>query len=181
MMDSFQETEATVKRLAAAAFTEHVAEQRGDKEWFCHKPRTGIYGFHVIIRPGAVVVYGDIGEAIFRGGEAGDTHGWLARAVESPGYLMSKIRPVQRRFYPDDAVRYAQERAGEAPRWEKVHAEAKAMHKVGSLYEGSWGELVLAHTGDSEACSVGQNHPPDALWIVEGLRWLVRHAPEAAA
>ena len=73
--------------MAEENSAEHVLCVLRKDEWRCAKPGTGIYSFVVLLRPGVVAMWGDLGEYVLRhSGE--DSLVWLRRAVTDPGYLL---------------------------------------------------------------------------------------------
>ena len=106
MADTYAETVALVAELSKKSFADHKLTLEGPNEWRCGKPFTVIYSFRVLLRPGAVVVWGDLGEWILRHGD-NDSLGWLRDAVHSSDYLLEKVqaskRPVEE-FYAADAL-----------------------------------------------------------------------------
>jgi hypothetical protein len=176
--ETYAGTQALIHGLAGSAFERHELAEVGPQEWHCGRPKSGTYCFRVILRPGMVVIYGDVGEGIFRGGEAGDTLAWLRDAVDSPSYLLGKLRPAQREFYAGDTLSYAAELAAEEARgYPELWEEAKRLHRHGELTQHTWGEAVRNHTNDSDAYGAGMGHAGSAMWLAEALRWLVEHLP----
>lgn len=181
--DTYEHARQTIQRCAARDFEQHVLDEVGPHEWHCHRPGTGISSFRVIVRPGTVIVWGDLGETILRGGEAGSTLHWLTQAVHSPEYLLEKDRTGQKAFYAGDVLDYARERAEDeddpdyAERWGMVLDEVRRAHSWGTLNSHVWADTVMEHTYDADACSAGLYPATRALWLVEALRWFVEHLP----
>lgn len=176
MNDTFSGMCVTLRRSAEFDFAKHVLTERGPGEWHCAAPGTGIGSFNIIVRPGVVLIWGDIGEGVYRGGEAGDMLGWLRGAVRSPDYLTEKLRTKKREFYPGDALAYARERAaeeGESAKWREVLADAERLHRLRGLNERTWPDLVYHHTGDVDAVSVGFNYDARSRWLYEALWWFI--------
>jgi hypothetical protein len=60
--------------------------------WKCQKPGTWIYGFHVTIGPGGLLLSGDVGELLVqRFSDPDEMLKWTRSAVDSPSYLLSKV------------------------------------------------------------------------------------------
>lgn len=186
--DTYEETVATISRLAKRDFASHVLRVDGPEEWFCHRPNTGAHCFRVLVRASLVMVAGDAGHGIFRGGEAKGTReytlSWVCEAVDSPEYLIEKLRPQPaKHFYPDDALDYAREAAADTSRsraWLKVLREAERLRRGYDLSARTWADLVYCGTGDPEYCSIGLHHGPDSLWLVEALKCFDRLLREQA-
>lgn len=92
-----------IEAHAATAFESHVLTVvcRDDKgepyAWRCNKAGTGIYGFWVMIGPGCIAQWGDVGGLMIAEGH-NYTLGWLRGAAHSMDYVMSKTR-LQRTQY----------------------------------------------------------------------------------
>lgn len=182
---TYEGTLASIRQMVARDFSNHVLEVTGPQEYWCHRPGTGTNSFRVIVRPGMVCIYGDLGEAIFRGGEGsgnqGGTLGWLKRAVRSPHYLDEKLQPGREQFYPNDALTWARTYAEEnGGLWRDLHQCAADLHADGGLDAHAWAELVYEYGGDSETGRIGQNTHRRTLILIEALRWLTEHLPAEA-
>jgi hypothetical protein len=46
-------------------FDKHVIEKRGPTTWFCHKNEGSISSFYITCQPGAIIMWGDLGEVIY--------------------------------------------------------------------------------------------------------------------
>jgi hypothetical protein len=180
--ETFESTQATVREIAAKSFTGHVVTELGPNEWRCGKPGTGNYEFSVIARPTVLIIYGDLGEGVFRMWDS-DVIGWLRSAVRSPHYLAEKLRTKQEAFYPDDALALAREWAAEddaQPKWAELLEKAERMHEWAELNAHSWPELVYEVSGDGDSAHTGFNLSSQTLWLIEALKWLVEHLPVEA-
>lgn len=95
-----------LERYAEESFKDHVLtveQSEGPvRMWHCGKPGTGIYSFRVIAAPGFLGVYGDVGDGMLMAYDK-DLIPWLRSAVQSPGYLMSKMLKKQKEFNADEA------------------------------------------------------------------------------
>jgi hypothetical protein len=81
-----------VLTLSREVFTHHVLTTEGLHRWRCGRPGDSMYSFRVIALPGVVIIYGDLGERIYR--HAGhNSLEWLRGAVQSPEYLLGKASP----------------------------------------------------------------------------------------
>jgi hypothetical protein len=77
---SREERIRTVDELAESAFEDHVLLPEGEGRWFCGRPGTGMYHFRIVMSPGCILLYGDIGEAVFRCHER-DALAWLLASM----------------------------------------------------------------------------------------------------
>lgn len=84
-----QEHRAQIAKLAKESFKDHKLHQEGPGRWFCARPGTGIYSFHVACFNGCVVLYGDVGELILRPSDR-DSLAWLRGAIDSMDYVLGK-------------------------------------------------------------------------------------------
>lgn len=188
--DTYAAAKAMHRANAERDFSEHVITGDALNGWRCGRPKSGFYSFHVIVRPGMVCIYGDIGEGIFRGGEPSDMLGWLRGAVESLDYLASKLQPQRKEFYPGDAFAFAREMLADneardderyAKQWRTIIEEAEDLQEDGMLDGRAWGGLVYEHAPGSDAFDVGTDYASDTLWLIEALRWFVAHLLEGGA
>lgn len=179
MAETYKQTQETAASHAAQDFAEHQIDRTPEGDYWCHEPGTGMYSFRVILRPGAAIVYGDIGDAIFLFSDR-DSLGWLRRAVRSPGYLLEKRAHKESDFYPGDAIAFAAERAkdDDEDQWRKVYEWAVEAEKDGELHAASWGQHVYEEIGDAEACSIGTNPSFRCHYIAEALKWFVEHVDQ---
>lgn len=170
-MDTYLATKADVKDFAVKAFEAHTLTVLRDGLWRCAKRGTSVYAFYVAIMPGAVAIYGDVGEAILRCAEPSEPRvvAWLGNAVRSPDYLLGKFsnRAAYRQFYAGDALR-AVEALGDSNFCKAV----KTLAEQDDLHEHSWGVAQQEH-GVVDFCDA-RNWAPLALWLVEALAVFVR-------
>jgi hypothetical protein len=145
-----------------------------------------MYAFTVIIVPGLVVVYGDVGDAMLRTSytTVEETVGWLRGAGWD--YLSGKLmfREAFRRFYPDDAVDWVRQRMAEGNEhgwsndrerraWEEFSADVEDSSACHDLHEHEWHRLVSDMGLDGDGHSVGTGWSASAFWTVECLRTFV--------
>src|SRR6267378_1809817 len=90
-LETEEKTRKDVARWAVDAFNYHSLTQVSEERWRVQTPGTWSSGFFVILAPGVIIVYGDIGEGIFCHSDH-DSLAWLRRAVQSPDYLLSKLK-----------------------------------------------------------------------------------------
>lgn len=183
--ETFEAACHQIRGFAEKDFAQHVLTETGPNEWRCGRPNSGFYSFRVIVRPGCVIVYGDIGEGIFRGGEAGDMLGWLRGATGKGGYpltyLMEKVRPARKAFYAGDALEYARDAASDGSRgWKELYREARCRYTCLEFHEHAWSELLQEHAPESDAWSVAFHPSGEVIWLCEALRWFCAHLPAEA-
>ena len=192
-------TQARIAELAKDAFGQHALTVLGPGRWKCRRPDSGTYGFYVFIGPGAVMVYGDIGEGIFRMSEPEDgVIPWLRGAVESPDYLLGKLRAAdvedgKQKFYAGDALEWAHQhyvdtviavdendpnaiaRVGgdEAKRATEFFIDVKEADEYAELDRHRF--LTMANdAGLDDMYGVAMGPSPSALWLVHALTAFVR-------
>lgn len=181
MPETAKDMQAIVDQLAADAFATHQLEAKRPGLWKCARERSWIYGFFVSTMPGAIAIYGDTDDALFRVHDVRNDQQaveWLRGAVGSPSYLFSKVvnRDAYREFYPDDALAFARTLAGDddPPRaavdfLDDVVAEAAA----GELNAHTWAQHLHDHAID-DAWSVGTDWSSSAWWVLHALRTFIR-------
>lgn len=179
MGDTYAEVAASIKGMAAEAFVGHALTSEGPGEWRFGRPGTVIYSSRVLFRPGTIIVWGDLGEWVLRHGNK-DSLGWLRGAVQSPDYLLEKVRAGKReRFYPADAAKLLKDPETEeswgAARVARVREELNGW-RGGDFTEEDWAREWY-EAGADEVPNV--RYPCEsALWLIELLRAFV--AAEAA-
>jgi len=110
-MSKKQDRMRTIDELAKEAFKDHVLREEGEGRWFCGRPGTGMYHFRLIVAPGCVLLYGDIGEAVFLCAEPDALNWLLASAGGGRDYILGKSRQAVRDkdrwgWQPQDMWRY---------------------------------------------------------------------------
>lgn len=185
MATTSADTARSIAHQAATAFAGHVLTQDGP-HWRCGRPDSSIYAFRLYAPPGAVIVWGDLGECVLRHADS-DSLGWLVRAAgrdEYPDYCLGKIEALdgeKREFYVGDAKAYIRERMRDAvadrdtkerDRWKDVARD------FGTGLDDCDSERAAWRTACSEN---GVDDPPDchgwsssALWIWHALVTFVR-------
>lgn len=185
MPDTVAATRKQVAELAQDAFKDHVLTKVTDERWRCARPNSWTYGFFVIICPGAVIVYGDIQDGIFRW--AGDLNNmdWLRDAVKDREYLLSKLQHRRQCFYVGDALAWAEERRREFDRDDLAIDSADAhpiddliqtiqgLAEKGELYEHNFARAVVEAGLESEGCSAATHDDPQNFWLVHALKRFV--------
>ena len=183
---TYADTHATIHRLALESFAEHELREVSPQRWRCSRPGTGVYGFWVLVADGVVIVYGDIGEGIFRMSEpAASVIPWLRGAVQSTDYLLEKLRAGdfeqgKEQFYPDDAVAWAHWNAEEhteqdryAKRALDFYNDVKLSAENGDLHSDEFLRLA-SEAGLDDMYHVGRAPSASALWLVEALTTFIR-------
>lgn len=168
-----------IAKAAEDAFKNHQVVLEAEGRWLCKKPGTSIYSFRVVALPGAIVIYGDIGEAILRPSDR-DVVGWLRGSVGSPDYVLGKMYPTpMSTFYPGDALTWAKEQAKEHESGRQLLRAALELAQWDELDEHSWGRVIRDADFPGECGSIGCGVQPQVLWLLEALAWFVRHESEA--
>ena len=139
--------------------------KRGEYRW--GEPGSCFHEMYIIIRPNAIITYGDLGTWVFRQG--GIDLPWLRKAIDSPDYLFSKIVREHKQQYDDDETKkWAQERINELlqdpPRnIEEIQEEFKKV---------SWDDEHCAHEFFNEVLK--HNPAYESLqytWKAAGVTW----------
>lgn len=101
-------------------FDKHVVKKVRATTWFCHKHGEGsIQSFWVTVQPGAIVMWGDMGEAIYTV-YGGSSMAWGKRNFRFPDacsyYPFTKLAPQMReeRFSTEAATDYLKQQVEEA-------------------------------------------------------------------
>lgn len=164
--ETYEQVCKTIEALAAESFTKHVATPRGPGEWRFGAPGTNMYCSRVILRPGAVIVYGDIGEWILRISDS-EPLAWLRGSVRSKDYLLGKIKAGElTRFYAPDALAWLDETCADDEDERSRRAKVK-----GNLNEYRYDELVL-HEWAMACHEADYDDPPYHEYPTEGALWL---------
>ena len=155
----YQETVETVERLAKVSFAGHVltSDPAWPGLWRCRNPGTTFYSFNILFPPGAVVLYGDVGEIILRPNDY-DSLGWLTRCINSRDYILSKIRPGTKTYYLGDG-KAELEKAMEG----KIHVGVSFDIYTMEQFHNSWYEVT-----DSDMPEIS-GHSAANLWNYEAL------------
>lgn len=173
-METYDETVTRVASLAREALANHELVQTRVWYWKVSQPGTWAYGFYVLMAPGALVIYGDLGEAVYRmaAKTEQDVLTWLRGAVQSPDYLMSKIAnpDAYRQFYVGDSVALARE-TGDLQFINEVEFEAthNYLHT-----EHHWYKLIDEFGIDPMNFGRPVKWGPSAWWFVHALTCFMR-------
>lgn len=188
-MDMHQDVAA----MAATAFSQHRFRRGRGTSWILARPRTGIYSFRVTWTPGALIITGDVGDAIYRLWPS-FADPWTAAEVVRGAefdYLTSKSN-FRTEFDQAASVRTLLEQADERQKhshdrqlWDAIVkrygwrsaagdpvriAQARAgaeLREVG-LSEGD----IYSLTGESDL--IRYSYPPKARWTYEALQLWAR-------
>lgn len=171
--DTIASTREQARKHAEEVFARHTIVPEGPGRWYCGRPGTGCYSFRVVTSPGAVIVHGDIGEAVFCPNER-DPLPWLRGVAEHREivYLLCKMRVgPEQEFYLGNAEEHLQERL--ANKEAAADEVAEALSWDGDLSPDLSSETWYAawlDAGDDEprACV---DHSFGALWLAEALCW----------
>lgn len=177
--------EAHVARAVADArerLSGHVLTTEGPRQWVCRRPPgdaaggwSGRYWFRVAMLPGAILLYGDIGELLLRMQES-DPLDWLRGAVKDPDYLLGKASaPRERVFLQQEAVAAIEELGKENPAARmRVLRDWHPSHHVESAtqHEQDFRRAWYFSTGDIETpdCTTWSSQ---RIFQAEALRWLI--------
>lgn len=115
-MSTYKRILAQIKRNKR--FDEFLIKKVGPSTWFCHKPGDGSMGsFFVSTQPGAILMWGDMGEAIYTI-YGGSSIAWGKRNFrpDDTYYPFTKLSPQLREqvFSTEEATAYLVERVEEA-------------------------------------------------------------------
>ncbi len=154
-----------IEELARDAFKDHVLEEKAwDKEgapyvWWCARPGSHFYSFLVMVGPGCIVQWGDVGGLVIAQGR-GYGLSWLEDSIGSMSYVLEKSKAKRDEFVPELFQEYVRE------------------HKPGFQFQYDGSEPDLQHyweeTGDSEVGDCSRDYPSDALWAYWALHTFVR-------
>lgn len=141
-MNRASEHYALIEELAKDAFAKHALEKRADDRgtwwWRCSKPGTGNQAFNVATFPCYVMVWGDLGDAIFQVSDR-DSLKWLLMA-SCRDYALGKVRATdgaKKQFMDGDARDYLDQAEGEAV----VDGRASTAKHIRDIRE-RWGEIT---------------------------------------
>lgn len=181
-----REGREAIARMAQESFAAHVIEARDTNRWRCAKPGTSTYSFNVILVPGLVVVYGDVGDAMLRTSyrDAAEIVAWLKGGHWD--YLCGKLmfKEAFREFYPDDAVDWVRDYVKSCDeqgwgsekskrQWKRFLTDVERYREHGDLNEYEWHGLVNEMGLDVDAHGVGTGLSSGAFWTVECLHKFV--------
>ena len=170
--DTYEDVRTTIALLAAKDFANHSIIKRGTFEYRCGDPDSSINHFNVILRPGKIIFYGDVGDFILSHSDK-DSLGWLSRA--SREYLIGKIvAGKNERFYKDNALNYLESSIADGC---SVAIKVKEELRYNDfLNSHEWAKAWFEH-GDSDYPKM--EYPCErALWLFEALSWFIKHLPK---
>jgi len=182
-MNTCDETRDDVRLSALDDFRNHELSQLPCGDWRCGRRHSCISSFRVILRPGFVFVYGDVGDWILQHSDA-DSLAWLRGAVGSPDYLLGKVRAGKEDwFYEGDVVSFLEDQikqdiAGAA----EILDGVREAIDCGTFDRNAWYELLAERDWEREDACVGTGPAPSMFWLVEALKWFVTaHDAQQAA
>ncbi len=193
MIKKIEETSKVVREQIAGfardSFKNHVCELVAGEPvpvFKCSEPGTWHCGFFVAFPPGAIVFYGDIGEAsVFEprcGGGVAGRIAWLRGAVGSPSYLLEKRQgAVVEDFYAGDVDSLLRERESELRAdgidfdhsgvWQALREDEYSPEECGrELYDAGLADDGVPGYGPSAS----------VIWTIEALRWFVANVKAVA-
>lgn len=170
---TLKERQNLFKQLGKESLANHVlkleSESDSIKMWFCGKPNSGSYHFRVISAPGAIILYGDVGDKIIMAAER-DMIPWLKGAVNSPSYLISKIsghNDNKNVFLVGEAEKFLEEEP-------EIKAKLEDELHYGLLDDGHHFCREAFEAGaDPESFSSLWDYDSDIYWTVECLKKFV--------
>jgi len=178
---TYDEAVAQVAGMAKEAFATHELWGLGRDEWNCQRASgSSIYAFHVISRPGYLIVFGDIGDWVLQASERNMVY-WAMGAVRSPSYFCEKIRAGERlAFYSGEARAIVEEglKGNEDMGLTKEQAEKvnDAISSWDELDQREWYEACI-DAGDDEP-ALCEYPSPRALWLIEAMKWFCAQIAE---
>lgn len=180
---TYKEAVSQVATMAKTAFASHRCAQVGQDEWRCaSKDRAHAWNmwFHVIARPGFLVVYGDIGDWILQAHDRNMVY-WAMGAVRSPSYFCEKIQAGERMaFYRGDAQELVKEalNGNEDMGLTKEQAEKvdDAITSWDELEQREWYDACI-EAGDDEP-ALCERPSSRALWLLEAVKWFCAQIAE---
>lgn len=195
-------TIAELAEKAFAAFELKLDEVSG--VWSCRHPHHGCHSFKLFFQPGLVVMWGDIGEYMWRHSD-GDSLGWYlaqgGKGGDYPDYFLGKLRACDsaiKEFYVGDAFAYIDERLAEEEAETQDDIEGTDVNLAGAVSRWSalrtkFREYLDEQLNAEETCwylawtDAGFDDPPScmgwtgsALWAWHAARTFARlHAARA--
>lgn len=92
-LSASQKYRQLILSMAENRFDNHVCTQTLDagewKAWRCQAPGTWNYGFNVMLKPGWLILDGDIGFVAFS--RTKDMLSWIRGAINDPDYIAEKV------------------------------------------------------------------------------------------
>lgn len=185
-----------VKELAEKDFANHVITKVADERWLCRNPGSSSYWFFVIVVPGTVIIYGDVGECILQMYERSTlaTLAWIRGSCDSWDYVLGKMHRPPKTFFPGDAIAYLEdmvkneeEENAEDDNGEPVELadrkpaasrpileEAIDLAKCGELNQHTWGGICGENNFEGEVYGVPEKWDSDCYWSIHALRTFIR-------
>jgi len=186
-----------IAEMAKDAFKNHeLIEEQVEgpvRCWLCKRPGSSTYHFRVIAAPGALIIYGDVGDNILMAHNR-DMVPWIRGSVRSRDYVIEKIRGEwrhQQEFNPElvdewfkdeiknfkelDEDEYITRYVVAQARWKEEKQYVDEMTLPSIIHE-----ILTDHPenkglgDDSEAMEFFYEWTPDILWTYHCLECFVR-------
>ncbi len=161
---------------AKAAFADHTIEVRQAttmcRLWHCQKPKTWMYGFHVMTWPGTLVLSGDIGFLAVE--READMIAWARSAVIDAQYFAGKVPPGLRESlyeFDEDAFK-----AHVRSLLERGQLTGDGAKRIKDREEFGQHALMLAlyeETGDSADMPSCRQYTFQYLFQLEAMKWFL--------
>lgn len=161
-----------VLATCAESYKDHVlTEVVPSFMWRCGRPNgSSTYMFYVIAAHGAIIVYGDVGEAIFRPYAAESSLRWLRQSIKSTEYVLEKLPDRHARhfmFYHELAASWLEDMKADFP--EQVEAIRDSNYDQHDRSGRDFAAAVYEHMEDSEYCGSAMWYDHNALTCVAAL------------
>lgn len=180
-----EEMYADTAKWAAKDFAGHVIKKESESIYYCGKPGTGIMSFRVVFLPGAILIYGDIGELILT--QHNLDLPWLCGSVHSRSYFFEKSRNKTKAFCAGDAAAhldflldsYRTDYGADSEDFEKQRAYLEAVWEKWDVdncesyeVENNW---YLAYSDYDSEVYVAEHLSSQDIWCWEAAKWFVEN------
>ena len=119
-------------------------------EFIWSKGGTWVHHCHIIFRPGTIIIYGDIGEWVFRQNDI-DLN-WMRGAIKSPDYFLSKITTRRKKYDAERTEERAIDMINEIEDINERHELLKSVKNVWWENENDAYNFLSDDVGDVDAC-----------------------------
>lgn len=169
-------------------FDQHIITREREGVWYCGIPHDSNMSFRVVSAPGAIIIYGDLGELIFLP-NARNALWWAYKTKwdpESPYYPLTKISPQLRDkvFVVEEIDAHIEERLKdsyeaedkeEEQRWLRIKEKWDDFADRDNLTnaEQYWYQLCCEENEDDPID--GMNWTSRVLWIYQAMCWFMSH------
>jgi hypothetical protein len=177
----YDEVLAEVETNAKRAFEKHKITPEGVDEYFCADPHDNDCSFHIIFRPGTIIIYGDVGDWILSL-SCRDSFGWIFGSL-SIDYVRQKIHATStirgdgqtESWYLPDAIEHIREDgAGGADEDEDENPYADLLEELKYACEEISHERFCEMWSDlniDDYYQVGVYPSRGTMWVREILKW----------